>query len=311
MARPIISQSVREGQLNSLPNIRFVRWVGAYENNVSKATMRCNEGHEWVASVNHLLDQRTGCPGCSKKRAISKITSDESERERQLQTLPNLHFVKWSDGKYLNRRSKADMQCRVCGHTWSTTVDRLVNTGVGCPLCANKRRSDKKKVCISEITAKLSSIRGMRLVNIVQGARKNAQGRATMLCDTCLRSWTTSVGTLLNGKSGCPFCAKYGFDRSKPGTLYALRSECGAHIKVGISNVVRRRIRQLQKTTPFSFNLVERFDSDDGGNIARLEKLFHSSFESSMLTGFDGATEWLRYNPSILQMMRDLDKARQ
>lgn len=273
--------------------------------------MLCDEGHEWEASVNHLLDQRTGCPECSKKRATSKIRPAESEREAQLSSLPNLHFISWSDGGYLNRRSKADMQCGACNHVWSTTVDRLVNTGVGCPLCANKSRSDKKRAGLGEITAKLSSIQGMRLVNIAPGARKNARGRATMLCDTCLKIWTTGVGTLLNSKSGCPFCAKYGFDRSKSGTLYALRSECGAHVKIGISNVCQQRIRQLEKATPFSFTLVERFDSDDGAEIVTLERLFHSSFEASGLTGFDGATEWLRYNPSILEMMRGLDKASQ
>ena len=56
----------RIAQINALPNISFVRWVGAYKNQNSKAICRCDlDGHEWAARLSNLLYSGSGCPKCA------------------------------------------------------------------------------------------------------------------------------------------------------------------------------------------------------------------------------------------------------
>ncbi|MGI4260903.1 GIY-YIG nuclease family protein, partial [Klebsiella pneumoniae] len=76
-------------------------------------------------------------------------------------------------------------------------------------------------------------------------------------------------------------------------------------IKIGITGNAERRFRELSRETPFEFSTVAQLDGN-GNDILDLEKVFHQNFESSGFSGFDGATEWLKFNPDILAIMRIL-----
>lgn len=294
MARPLTPRSMREEQLSRVPGATFVGWRDGYRNAHSKAIMVCDYGHEWVASVSHLVDVKcaTGCPKCSNKYRPS-----QREREDQLNSLPRLTFICWQDGCYRNAQSRATMMCDV-GHAFSAAANHLVNTGSGCPTCAGvgKYSSEERMV-------QLGNLPGMEFVRW-DGEYLNCYSKAVMRCDVS-HEWAASITNLLNGR-GCPSCAKSGYDPSKPGTLYALRHENGAHIKIGISNAHSRRLAELRRATPFKFEPISLHHSDDGRVIADLEKVFHQNFESSGFSGFDGATEWLKFNPDILTIMRIL-----
>ena len=127
--------------------------------------------------------------------------------------------------------------------------------------------------------------------------------RCVVRCAEDGYEWSATVSNLVNNERGCPRCAKYGFQLEKDGYLYALRSKCGMYLKVGISNNPSRRHRQLERSTPFKFNLVEQI-SGDGVKISELEKHFHSKYERAGFTGFDGATEWLICSGELLGELR-------
>lgn len=273
--------------LNSLPGLRFVCWVDGWHGNFSKALMRCEKGHEWPSSVNNLLNHRRGCPKCAGRYSYSPF-----EREEQLNALPGMQFVRWSS------QSKATMKCER-GHEWAATVDCLVNSGTGCPKCAgNHRYSADDRV------RQLEALPGKAFVCWVSNYR-DKNSKAVMRCDKG-HEWDAAVDCLVNEGTGCPSCAKSGYDPSKPGTLYALRNAEGTHIKIGISNTHKRRLAELRRATPFDFEPIHIHHCDDGGIIRDLEKIFHDSFESSGFTKFDGATEWLKFDPQILYLLRIL-----
>lgn len=96
---------------------------------------------------------------------------------------------------------------------------------------------------------------------------------------------------------GCPSCAGSGFDKLKDGYVYFLISDLG--IKVGITNNPRQRIKKLIQNTPFDFHLIAKVKTT-GTEAMRKEKYYHRKYESAGLTGFDGATEWLRYSPELM-----------
>ncbi len=81
-------------------------------------------------------------------------------------------------------------------------------------------------------------------------------------------------------------------------------SDCGLYAKVGISNKYENRISILKKSTPFKFSLIELYSNISGDLIFNLERMFHSKYESAGFKGFDGATEWLKFSPELLEEFR-------
>lgn len=224
------------------------------------------------------------------------ISADE--RIEQINKIDSIEFVSWHSG-YKNNNSKANVRCKFDGFEWCASVHSLVNHGYGCPNCSKKRiwTSEER---IEQIN-KLENIEFVCWVD----SYKNAHSKANVRCKVDGFIWIASVNSIVNTGSGCPQCANHGYDTSKAGTLYALRSECGQYIKVGISNDPKRRHKELQKRTPFTFNLIEQIYGD-GEMIANLEKHFHSKYESACFTGFDGATEWLMCTDYLLKELIDV-----
>lgn len=274
----------------------FVGWkvVGEFGNS-KNCVLRCSkDGYEWSANVRNLVSHGSGCPQCSRKR---KWTN--KERIEQINSLENISFLSWVDG-YDNAHSKANVRCEVDGFEWSAVVNSLVNDKQGCPHCSGKRRWTAE-----ERVEQINCIENIEFVSWV-GSYKNNKSKANVICKVDGFEWCASVQHLINNHSGCPSCSHGGYNPSKTGYLYALRSECGMYVKVGISNNPKRRHKQLERGTPFRFNLVEQL-SCDGAKIAAMERDFHSKYERVGFTGFDGATEWLICIPQLLEELRELE----
>lgn len=84
-----------------------------------------------------------------------------------------------------------------------------------------------------------------------------------------------------------------------------MKSECGAYIKIGITGSKVRRMRKLREVTPFKFTQVFSYKCR-GEDARKIEKRLHQSFERAGFKGFCGATEWLKFDPAILDVLRDL-----
>jgi Zn finger protein HypA/HybF involved in hydrogenase expression len=129
--------------------------------------------------------------------------------------------------------------------------------------------------------------------------KKNTSAMVSAICaDHGL--FRISFANLVYHDRRCPACAKYGFKIEVDGYVYALRSECGAYMKVGITNKPGIRIPQLSKATPFPFSVDGVFKTS-GSNARDIERSAHNEFMSAGLSGFDGCTEWLRYEPEIIK----------
>ena len=273
----------------------FVKWAvdgkfGAHK----KCSVRCViDGFEFEVRVSHLTGSGVGCPQCSGKRRWTA-----KERIEQINKLEGIEFVSWVDG-YKNHYSKANVRCAVDGYEWGSEVNNLVNNKQGCPHCAGVRRWKE-----DERIEQINSLEGIEFVSWVDGY-SNCYSKANVKCTSDGHGWRASIHNLVNGGKGCPKCAKTGYNPSKTGTLYALRSECGRYLKIGISNKPKQRHRKLKMSTPFKFDIVEQFEGG-GAKIASLEKHFHENYESAGFSGFDGATEWLVCSNELLTELRSL-----
>ena len=289
----IRTASERIAQINERPNIQFVRWEGGYKNSRSKAVCRCSiDGYEWSAEVQNLARLGTGCPQCARTKRWT-----EDERIAQINEKPNIEFVRW-EGEYKTKRSKAVCRCLIDGYEWSTEVQNLVRLGTGCPQCAGKRRWTA-----SERIAQINERPDIEFVRW-ESEYKNNLSRAVCRCQIDGCEWAVSVNHLVSHNSGCPACAKSGYDPSKPGTLYALRSECGSMVKIGISNDHRRRHRELAATTPFEWRCIELVHGE-GAKIAELEQeLLGKTEPIDFGEQFDGYTEWRKWDARIPEWFR-------
>lgn len=278
----------------------FVRWAvdglfGSHE----KAVVRCsNDGTEWQAKSNNLSNGQ-GCPNCRYHKVSFSLRNPEELIIKKINTKEVISFIDWVDG-YKNAHSKAMFECRIDGFRWIAPAHSIISHGNGCPQCSGNRRWSAE-----ERVEQINCIENIEFVSWV-GSYKNNKSKANVICKVDGFEWCASVQHLINNHSGCPSCSPGGYNPSKTGYLYALRSECGMYVKVGISNNPKRRHKQLERGTPFRFNLVEQL-SGDGAKIAAMERDFHSKYERVGFTGFDGATEWLICTPQLLEELRELE----
>lgn len=103
----------------------------------------------------------------------------------------------------------------------------------------------------------------------------------------------SDCNNFLASETACPQCAKFGYQKSRPGYLYLLYSDCGSYMKIGITNNVSRRVKSLKSCTPFGFSLAAYRVFECGSEAMQKESELHRKFNSAGLRGFSGCTEWL------------------
>lgn len=213
-------------------------------------------------------------------------------RERQINSIPNITFVRWLDHRR-NIRSKVVCRCWIDGFEWSVRVHDLLTGGQRCPQCSGRR-----KWTASERIGQINSIPNVEFVRW-NGEFIGNKSKAVCRCTVDGHEWSSRVDNLLNHGHGCPQCSVSGYKTDLPGTLYALRSKCGAMIKIGISNDYTARHTTLKSTTPFEWDCVELIHGD-GALISSLEKAFHGLTEPVVFKEpFDGYTEWRKWDNRI------------
>lgn len=119
----------------------------------------------------------------------------------------------------------------------------------GCKECVNEQKSlsrvENKTIFINK--AKLFHKDAYNYTNFVY-IKSGVPG--DIICNSCNTTFTQSPNSHLTGR-GCPSCANYGFDKTKPAILYYLSINNGQAYKIGITNrTIRERfISDIEKIT--------------------------------------------------------------
>lgn len=268
----------------------FVRFLQPWKGNKTKFEMICVKHGVFQASIDNFLSLGRKCTKCTKTYRYT-----QQEREEQLADLcceTPYRFIGW-ENVYKSHKSKAVFHCEKHGE-FLTIVNDFVSKGTRCAKCVGKYKWSQEE-------------RETQLLRLCEGASfsfvkwnqdyKDDHSKVVFNCKLH-GEWITSINTFIFGKSRCPRCAKYGFNRKDFGTLYFLKSSCGRYAKVGISNNFSRRIKELNGATPFDFQILNRID-DEGQFVYELETYFHETFENAGLEGFNGCSEWLLVNDRL------------
>lgn len=297
-----ISQKEREVQIINRANElghEFVGWVDGHRNKDSKLIIRCHKHGEWNPMLSNYI--RNGrCRQC-----VVDSNRLQNPEERIKSSLPShIKFDGFVDG-YKNQSSKVFVHCELHGRSKKSVTD-IINKNSFCKKCGTNIVREIKKLGESEaserIEAKCKKF-GYRFIGFIDGY-KNRSAEITLSCSEH-GEWTTKFVNFIDSRKGCPDCGKHGYAKSKDGYLYILRSSCGMHMKIGITNDPDTRLKELSRCTPFDFQLIEIAKSS-GIKIHDAEIEMHKKFDSSNMKGFNGATEWFIWDEMVIDLFKQL-----
>lgn len=89
-------------------------------------------------------------------------------------------------------------KCKICGHEWNATPNRILN-GTKCPKCSKNNLTKTHDVFCEELYSINNSIK-------ILSKYKNAKTKLDCECKVCGNIWNTTPDVLLRG-CGCPKCA--------------------------------------------------------------------------------------------------------
>lgn len=304
--RKAISRGKREDQINDLlsdTNYNFVSWTDGFKNNKSRITLNCPSHGEWSTGFTNVM-KGTRCAKCSvESRTLKQFEIIQYVKLNAPKRVTFSRFV----NEYRNNLDKLILNCSLHGE-YTVSVLHMMNSGCWCKKCGRNRVTTAKRSDTNVVVNKLLSLSnfdGYKFKGFVNN-RVNCKSKVVMKCPEH-GNWTPSIDDFINAGSRCPGCAKHGYDGNSKGYLYALRSTCGNHVKVGVTNNITKRLKELKWCTPFGFEHIELLSFEKGNYAMLIEKAFHDNFESSNMKGFNGATEWLKWSRNITVWFRVLN----
>lgn len=254
-----------------------------YTSNKNKVSILCPDHGLFSMTPNsHLLGQN--CPKCSGKHRLT-----EQEFIAQARVIHRSDEYDYSAVNYVNKSIKVSIVCREHGVFKQTPKSHLL--GRGCITCAGVKKHTNES-----FATKANLVHN----NKYDYSSINYFGAHIKISIMCPEHgmFEQTPGNHLSGV-GCPSCMACGFDRTKPASLYILRSDCGSYMKIGITHKPDQRHAQLSRETPFHFECIELIEGP-GDQIANLEKELLAEYRPVEFTKtFDGYSEWRLWDDSI------------
>ena len=262
-----------------------IQYLFGYWGMNEKAHVICFDcGHNWWSLAKSLVakNKPSGCPACGDK---SMILKQSKTTEQYTEDLRSVHGNKYHlVGDYINTQTKTTHHCNNCNDKWDVMPSSLLR-GYGCPTCGEKSRTLNKTKTTEQYIEDLRSVHGdlYRLV----GDYINAHKKTLHHCNQCDETWDVTPDNILRGR-GCPACAEYSFDPSKPAICYYLRVSTqafGELYKIGITNkTVKGRFHNydLEKITT-----IKTWEFDVGGDARDMEREILAQHSGDRYTGED------------------------
>ena len=260
--------------------------------------------NKWRTSVN--LRRRTGCPKCAIKKmseAQRKCEFEESFAFLKPELL--LQYIGETDPKtiYNNSSIKQPWRCNDCDHVWLATPCDRVRRGDGCPCCA-------RSVCVpgkNDMSVTHPHLAAEYVGDptvILAGTSKKLEWK----CSKCFINFFAAGGSRVCQKSGCPRCAKFGHDQTKPSLFYLLARP--GQFKFGIMNTGTTRLAQHARK---GWEVLEKVEMTGRSARAmetdvkrRLNKLGIPMGKKAFRKFFDGCSEVFQSVDLEVDSLRDL-----
>lgn len=195
----------------------------------SKSRFKCLKNgcdYQWVTTFGSLWSQGCGCPKCA---GTARVTHEDVVSRLTGRSISLLHYSGTTQTKSTFACTKEG-----CGHVWSAKAANVLSIGQGCPKCAGR-------MPVVEDDAR-SRLQGKNIELLSYAGRSTLKSTFKCLEVGCGHVWKATLCDIQSGK-GCPACAKYGFNPSKPAYFYAYRvtTRHDEYFGFGVTNDIVRR----------------------------------------------------------------------
>ncbi len=233
---------------------------------------KCEHGHLWSTRP-AALTRGLRCPYCAGQRV---------DKSNALATLAPDLAGEWDFTKnILTPEQVVPRSGRevfwVCdqGHSYQARVISRYLRKTGCPICSGRILLigfNDLQTRFPDIALEWSTKNPLAPSEIGHGSTQ----KAIWVCSECSFEWSAKVVNRTIG-SGCPACAKTGFDPSKKGYLYLLAKEHLGYQQFGLMNVPKRRLATHKKA---GWEILDVVGPSDGIWVQQTEVAIKSFFRS-------------------------------
>lgn len=219
-----------------------------YKDSRTKVKITCKDHgvFEQIPSA-HLTGK--GCPICGSKNNGDRCRKSQDTFIKEAITKHGNKYC-YNKVKYIGANLEVSIVCNKHGEFTQTPSNHL--RGEGCPACSYELRASSSRMSQEEFIHRAIACHGERYDYKLVDYR-GIYAKVKIICK--------EHGVFLQDPSnhihnqGCPGCARYGFDRAKPGFVYVLKS--ADMVKIGITNrEVIKRVAQINKECPQVFHPV-------------------------------------------------------
>lgn len=278
---------------------------GAYINARGRLLIECREHGVFDISYDKFVSG-TGCRRCADSRLSAAKITPECEIVKDLISscqAQGFTFKGFEGGVFRSVDGRAAVECPEHGSFFRRIAD-LKSRAYKCPLCSYEGIRLKNRMSEAEARSRWEKSCASKNITFLGFDGEYSSADTTKALVECQQHgvWKAGYSSFVLMGTGCASCNRQGFKSLDVAYLYALSSGC--HVKIGVTNNPRVRISRLKTQTPFPFELVELIKFNTGINAMTAERYFHDKYESSGFSGFDGATEWLKFDSRILEEMR-------
>jgi Zn finger protein HypA/HybF involved in hydrogenase expression len=310
-----VGQAVHNDKRNSLATLRPDLIKDWNESNLTpndvtegsekRINWKCHEcEHEWECNINNRT--KSGCPYCTSNR----LHYDG----RNALTITHPRVIEDWNESLLNPENitagydkKVQWRCKECEYEWKTSVYERTHGETGCPVCKGLEVHPDGRNSLGTLFPELVEEWNEKHHSIFE-IRPSSNKPFKWKCKVCEYKWKTSAGnrTKKDG-TGCPRCAKTGFDPSEPAYYYAIEitgPEGHWWWKGGITCNLSRRIYQIKQSLisagmDLDLKVIQSKHFGKGSEAKKFERLLLSKKEIRVdcVEKFDGCRELFNQNP--------------
>jgi hypothetical protein len=215
-------------------------------------------GHTYESSLVHR-SRGQGCPICSGRQVLSGFNDlATTHPELAAQWHPTLNKELRPQLVTAGSSQNVWWSCEAHQHEWRAFVSSR-SRGTGCPVCAGQ----VVQIGFNDLATTHPQL-AKEWHPTLNGDNKptNISGgsglRVWWLCSDKGHEYRSQVNARTYMLTGCPTCAQYGFDASKPGILYFISNPALGARKIGITNVGKRRLASFAKSGWIQLLIEER-----------------------------------------------------
>ncbi len=266
---------------------------------------QCPLGHVWNSPAENRTLRGLGCPFCSGMRVLTGFNDLKTTHPELAKEAFGWDPEKASKGK----RKKVKWKC-IEGHIFEAEIANRTARGRNdsCPVCSNREVLQGFNDLASTHPELSKEASGWNPKEYVAGSEDILKWQCPDK-----HQWKASIASRTRNLSGCPTCAKYGFDPNADGFIYFLEQDVWKMYQIGITNYPEKRLSQHRKNDwelleirgPMDGHLAQQWETA----ILRMLKAKGADLSNSKIAGkFDGYSEaWSKATfevKSIKQMMK-------